>query len=104
MLSKRGNVILEITHEHDDWMTNDSRYDFGPYKKDEISVSAVKQPDKTLEIAISGPFGKIFTFEPPLPDSDEKNLTVAISWEKKKVKLYLAGRLVETKTKEPTIH
>ncbi len=104
MLSKRGRVVLEIAHEDEDWMTNDSRYTFGPYEKNEISVSAVKQPDNTLDIAISGPFGKIFTFEPPLPDIDEKNLPVAITWEKKKVKLYLAGRLVETKTKEPTIH
>ncbi len=104
MLNERGSVAFQITHEHEDWMTNDSRYAFGTYEKDEISVSAVKQPDKTLDIAISGPFGKIFTFEPPLPDTDEKNLPVAITWEKERVKLYLAGQLVETKTKEPTIH
>jgi len=104
MLNKRGSAAVLITHEDEDWMTNDSRYAFGPYEEDEISVSAIKQPDKTLDIAISGPFGEIFTFEPPLPDIDEKNLPVAITWENKKVKLYLAGQLVETKTKGPTIH
>lgn len=95
MLEKEGTVEFRLTHQRPDWSRDDHRYKFGPFQYGDIIVQAVKQPDKTVEITIRGPFGKRFTFHRPMPPC-ENELHVVITWKEQKVNLYLNGKLVET--------
>ena len=89
-----------MNHEHKDWSTNLSGYNFGAIKQQEISAEAKKLPDKTIEIKIVGPFDESFVFQRPIPLCDKRGLQVAITWNNNKVEFYLNGQLEDSKTVE----
>lgn len=94
-LENEGTIAFRLGHEHRDWSTNSAGYNFGRIAEPGISVEAVKQPDKTVELNVSA-FGQHFTFRKPIPSCDEHGLFVAITWKDRKVHLYLNGQQVET--------
>jgi len=77
-----------LNHEHKDWSTNSSGYNFGTIKQGDISAEAKKHPDKTIEIKLTGPFDKAFVFQRPIPQCDQRGLQVAMTWKDNKVQLY----------------
>lgn len=97
-----GSIVFQVRHHHKDWATNSSCYNFRTtkLKLEGISVKTTKHPDKTVEIKLIRLSGKTFTFRNPVPACDERGLHVAITWKEDKVKLYLNGQLVETKSNE----
>lgn len=96
-LAEEGTITFVLEHEHQDWPTNDQGYKFGTIDTGQgVKAGAVKNPDKTLELRVSGPFGRQFHFHRPIPPCDERGLTVAITWKEPEVKLYLNGQEVET--------
>ncbi len=60
-------------------------------------MRAVKHPDRTLELTFDGPLGRTLTAKTDMPQYDPEGVYVALSWKRLKAKLYLQGRLVETK-------
>jgi hypothetical protein len=96
-IEKEGSITFTLKHEHKDWATNDSGYRFGTVKISGVSVEAVKNPDRTVQLKVSGPLGKDFEFRTYIPECDERGLFVAITWKEPEINLYLNGKLVETK-------
>lgn len=96
-LKNEGTMVFWLNHEHKDWSTNSSGYNFGTSRMEDISAETTKHPDKTIEIKLTGPFDKSFVFRRPIPQCDPRGLQVAITWKDDEVKLYLNGQLVETK-------
>jgi len=94
--TNEGTIVFRLQHQHKGWSTNSSGYNFDIARGEDISVATTKHPDKTLEIKITGPYDKTFTFRNPIPVCDERGLHVAITWKEGTVKLYLNGQLVET--------
>lgn len=92
-IREEGSVTFWLRHKHADWTTNSNGYSFGNIDTSEISVDAVKHPDRTIELTVSGPLGKDFTLRYPIPKCDARGLFVAITWESPEVKLYLNGGL-----------
>lgn len=99
-LKNEGSMVFWLNHEHKDWATNSSGYNFGAIEQQEISAEAKKLPDKTIEIKIVGPFDKSFVFQRPIPPCDKRGLQVAITWNNNKVELYLNGQPEDSKTVE----
>jgi len=99
-LRDEGTMNFWLSHEHKDWPTNSSSYNFGMVRHKDISAEATKHPDKTVEIKLIRPFYEVSTFRQPISLCDERGLFVVITWKGMDVKLYLNGQLVETKTPE----
>ncbi|MDZ7617386.1 MAG: hypothetical protein U1E05_10295, partial [Patescibacteria group bacterium] len=100
-----GTVAFWLEHPHQDWQTNASDYRFGPFIFSQVgfAVGVVKHPDKRLDVTIAGPFQKTTTFETRIPDvTPYPNLHVAITWQRPKLNLFLAGRQVSEWTIEET--
>jgi len=96
-LKEQGTIAFWLQHDHDDWSFNEYRYDFGPFTFGKITMRAVKHPDRTLELTFDGPLGRTLTSKTDMPQYDSEGVLVALSWQRLKAKLYLQGRLVETK-------
>jgi len=99
-IKNEGSIVFWLNHEHKDWSTNSSGYNFGITKQGDISVEAKKLPDKTIEIKLVGAFDKTFVFKNPIPQCDRRGLQVAVTWKNNKVELYLNGKPVDSKTVE----
>jgi hypothetical protein len=84
-------------HEHKDWVTNPYGYNFGTVKLQEIVIEVVKQPDKQLEISVTGPFDSAFVFSSPIPHCKDNACLVAVTWSNCNVHLYLNGKREATK-------
>ena len=95
-----GSMVFELSHEHKDWPTNSSGYNFDIVQLQEISAKATKHSDKTVEIKLTGPFDKTFVFRRPIPPCDQRGLHVAMTWADNKVQLYLNGKPEDSKTVE----
>ena len=95
-LKNEGSMAFVLQHEHTDWPTNAHGYNFGAAGSEGVTASAVKYPDKTLEIQVTGPFDEAFTFRQPAPECGERGLPVALTWKGQEVTLYLDGKAVET--------
>ena len=96
-MQNEGTVDLWLTHEHEDWATNENGYDFGMYSQGTVIIESIKHPDKTIEVKLKGPFPKDIIFKEPIPHSDlPAALYVVVTW-KDEVKLYLNGELVASK-------
>ena len=94
-LDKEGSVTFWLKHEHLGWSTNNANYNFGPFTFGPIEVHAQKFSDQTIEIRMSGPFGKTEFGKQKSPRVDAKGLFVAITWKDRDIRLYLAGKEVE---------
>jgi len=99
-LKNEGSMVFWLSHEHKDWPTNSSGYNFGTIEQKEISAEAKKHPDKTIEIKLIGPFDKTFVFKNPIPQCDQRGLQIAMTWKNDKVELYLNGKPVDSKPVE----
>jgi hypothetical protein len=97
-IKNEGSLVFWLNHEHKDWPTNSSGYNFGTSRIEDISAETKKHPDKTIEIKIIGPFNKTFVFQRPIPPCDQRGLQVVITWGNDKVQLYLNGKLEDSKT------
>lgn len=99
-LKNEGSIVFGLSHEHKDWPTNSSGYNFPTIKQKDIVAETTKHPDKTIEMKLIGPFDKTFVFQNPIPPCDQRGLQVAMTWKDDKVELYLNGKPIETKTIE----
>ena len=95
-LKTEGSMTFWLRHEHKDWATNNSSYNFGAVQTEDVSAKAVKHPDKSVEIKLLDPFNQSFSFRQPIPTCDDRGLFVALTWKDRQVKLYLNGNEVET--------
>jgi len=96
MTTPEGTVTFWLQHEHRDWWSNGSGYNFGPISKGGLSLSAQKHPDCTLDITIAGAAGKSYSFNHPVPECGPKGLFVAFTWSPTEITLDLNGKLIET--------
>ena len=93
----KGALGFWLTHEDEDWATNEDDYDFGMYSEGTIIMEATKHQDKTIEVKIRGPFPNVSIFREPIPHCDLPSaLHVVVTW-KDDVKLYLNGELAASK-------
>lgn len=99
-LKNEGSIVFWLSNEHKDWPTNSSGYNFPTVKHKDITAEVKKHPDKTVEIKLTGPFDKTFTFRNPIPLCDQRGLQVAMTWKDDEVQLYLNGKPIKTKTVE----
>ena len=95
-----GTMIFWLNHEHKDWSTNSSGYNFDIIEQKDFSAEVRKHPDKTIEIKLTGLFDKTFVFKNPIPQCDQRGLQVAVTWKNTKVELYLNGKSVDSKPVE----
>jgi hypothetical protein len=93
---KEGSIVFGLNHPHSDWTTNKNSYNFGTIEKSGITIKAIKDPDRTFRLKISGPFGQQFSLSEPIPKCDENGLSVAITWKDFELKLYLNGKLTDS--------
>ena len=61
-VKNEGSIVFWLNHEHKDWPTNSSGYNFDTVQNEDISAEVTKHPDKTVEIKLTGPFDKTFVF------------------------------------------
>lgn len=91
-----GTFYCTLRHAHRGWATDSKGYDFGALNRPPISIIAKKKPDQTLSIAIEGPFDSAFMFTAPTPATVA--VRVVITWEKRRLRLYLNGERAQTIT------
>jgi hypothetical protein len=92
-----GSIAFTLRHADAGWDANDRGYDFGPIQQGDVSVSASKRPDRTLEVTASGPFGQTVAFHGPMPYArDDGGIKVTITWKDRQVHLYLNGLHAQT--------
>jgi hypothetical protein len=103
-LLSEGTIAFFVKHKHADWTSNADRYRFPDVRRDPIAVSAVKQPDGTIEITISGPFGGRYAFAAPIPPCDERGLHINLTWVDRRVMLSLNGADIETQRAAISVH
>ena len=93
-----GSITFWLRHEHTDWFENQNRYNFGSVSNGGIQATAIKHPDKTIQIDITGAMNQDFTFHTPAPHCGPEGMHVAITWGNLEIKLYLNGALVQART------
>ena len=91
-----GTITFWLRHEHPDWVTNESGYDFEPVQSESVSVEVRKEPEKTVAIKLIGPYDQSFLFHQPIPPCDDRGLFVALTWKNRNVTLHLNGKEVDT--------
>lgn len=102
-LEQQGTVTFWLLHPHLDWQTNNQGYKFGPFSAHGISWVVFKNPDRSLQVVISGPLSRTSTFNTSVPAiPDKKGLFVAITWHFPVVTLYLSGKPV-AEIEAPTV-
>jgi hypothetical protein len=99
-VKNEGSIVFWLNHEHKDWPTNSSGYNFDTVQNEDISAEVTKHPDKTVEIKLTGPFDKTFVFRRSIPPCDQRGLQVAMAWKDDNVQLYLNGNPEDSKTVE----
>jgi len=102
ILRNEGSITYTLRHDDRDWYSNPDRYSFPPISQGGINVTTTKQPSGELELIIRGIFGTEFTFRESIPASAIDGLSVAITWNRPLVSLYLNGEPVRTLTAEGT--
>jgi ribosomal protein S13 len=99
-IQNEGSITFWISHPHNDWPLNGYGYDFGRlnFPQFGIALSVVKNPDRTLEITISGPLYRTYVLKNRIQDSIIKNnrLFIAITWKYPKVTLYVNAQNTQT--------
>ena len=97
-IKNEGSMAFWLRHEHKDWPTNSSAYNFGTIKFEDVAVEVVKYPDKKLEIKVTGPFDKVFMFSRPMPHCEGNACSVVLTWGNGNVHLDLNGKPEKTKS------
>ncbi len=96
-LTQEGNIAALVSHQHVDWSTNTTNYKFDLPGRDSISWRAAKNADGTLSVWVHGPFDSGYDFRVPMPRVTDGQLNIGVSWANGAVKLYLTGKLVQTR-------
>ncbi len=91
-----GTANFWIRHDNPHWDTDGDRYRFPLFADGGVSIQAEKNPDGTLDVAVSGPFGKAFTFHEPCPEASPKGVMVMVSWADRCLDLHLNAKPVAT--------
>ena len=99
-----GTIHFRMQHHHHDWASNKLGYNFTPVEHGPIRAQAKKRPDGSVVIEIAGPFGGTYDFHEPIPKVAPDGLTVGLTWADNKVKLFLDGKWVETRSSPRTLH
>jgi hypothetical protein len=107
-LQGEGSITFWLYHPETDWQTNTKPYKFGPMSSHGIEVTAIKNPDFTLAILISGPLSKTIVFHGPMPKLLlPDGVFVAITWSYPVVTLYVGpekvGEIVLLETQRATL-
>jgi len=103
-LMTEGSVVFRIMHDHADWQVNSNSYKFGPFSAHGITVGVIKNPDRSLQISLSGALYTTTVFNCQIPGLRTKpDLHIGITWKYPKVTLYLNGqRFDEANIKPPS--
>jgi hypothetical protein len=86
------------------WLREMSKGTTGPQKfggnQYPMSMQFTKYLGKEIELKITGPFKKTFTFDAELPPNDGDELQFKIDWGNGEIKLFLFAQLVATQKAE----
>jgi hypothetical protein len=92
-IRREGSVALWINSPNPGWDSDNNGYNFGPAVRAEgINLVVFKTPDRRISITISGPLGRTFQFNQPMPPAARpEGVFVAVTWTVQSVVLYLNG-------------
>jgi hypothetical protein len=98
--ASEGTITFWARHDHPDWATNNSGYDFSktPSSETGVHVESMKNPNKTVTVIAYDGTGCAVEFTKPMPTVSEKGLFVCVTWDWGQVKLYLNAKLIEEKS------
>ena len=85
-------MIFTLKHEHSDWITNDSKYNFGQINHSNLFVRVIKGTNSILGIFANGLLGHHHVIRHDISDISTRELFVALTWSGSVVKLYLNGQ------------
>jgi hypothetical protein len=91
---QQGTFGVTFTPQPNDWSTDSQTYLLGEYLKEDMSLTATKHADRTLELNVSGPLGKTFTLRGPQPPCRE--LKLGFTWENDEIQLFMNGKLLKS--------
>lgn len=94
-LPEEGTIFFCIDHPHKGWSIDDQSYSFAPLKKGPLIITPNKHPDGTIEIAIEGLLEEPIVSRRPIPESEQPGVTVAATWTKENIIVYLNGQQVD---------
>ena len=91
-----GTVMFLVSHEHPDWHENGSRYDFGVFTQGALNVRAIKHPDRTMQISVTGFGESALETRKPIPKSGQAGVMVGCTWSGSEFVFYLCGVRVDS--------
>jgi hypothetical protein len=90
---REGTIDFWINHPNIGWHNDADQYQFSQDQISGINVTVFKTPDCRISVTISGPLGRTFLFNHPMPSVTlPKGLHLAITWTAQSVVLYLDGK------------
>lgn len=97
--TKEGTVEFTLRPPNANWLTDDKTYELKAPQIPGVGVSATKHADRTMEVEISGPFDRTWTFRKPINKFDpDGRLHIAMTWKDDRINFFLHGELVETRS------
>ncbi len=95
-VSDKGTIRFWLQDRHPRWASDECGYDFGTKRTQGLVVTALKHPDKTVEIILDGLDGLPSRLREAIPSCDVRGLHVGITWSKTEIVLYLNGTARKT--------
>jgi len=95
-IPQEGTVAFTLNHEHRDWSTNTTDYNFGLFEAQGMRFGVAKHRDQTLEVNIEGPLSSKQRARIPVPPCNELGLRVLMTWGATEIKVYLNGVIAQT--------
>ncbi len=93
-LQAEGTLSVWLKHPHSDWVTNSRKYNFGTVSQGGVSLRAVKEEDRTLQLAFEKLSGSRALLSHPLEDTGRPAIHVAVTWQNEKVMFYVNGKMI----------
>jgi HEPN domain-containing protein len=91
-----GKITFVINHpKGTDWATDDRHHDVAHVLGKNLEVVVIKTKDRRLKFAVSGPLGKRFLFDRPVPVMNSSGVNVMITWTTEEAVLNLNGQIAE---------
>lgn len=109
-LAKQGALSFDVGHEHPDWATNDTQYNFHLPEAPGVTVDAFKRSDGTFEVILKNTSGGFqATLSVPMPKPAEPSSTqpytflARVGWAAggAEINLFLNDELVASTKGEP---
>jgi hypothetical protein len=94
-LPPEGTLMLAFNHPDPDWRQNATTYNFGLFAQGKLKLSAVKHPDRTMELVLEGLGQSKVATRKAIPNTDQPGVVVAIAWTDREVRFYLCGERVD---------